>query len=189
MEELYMAKVEIQGLDEAIEEISKHYKRVIKSAAEEAIEEAKNDLHANAVSCLVEYYNDYKPTSYSRTYSLINSFVPYASKVKEHNNLIVCSAGVEFDPSKIQGMYDGSDRYSNPDGTDADWIISNFLAGIHPRTDGSSILGGGNYEYEVYYGTFVPAEEMQRYINRYYDTFDSNLRRAISKQVLKTIKK
>lgn len=181
-----MAKAKIQGLDEAIEEIFKDYKKAIKVAAEEATEKAKDDLYANAVSCLMAYYNDYDPTSYSRTYSLIDSFVPYANKVKEYNDELICVAGVEFDPSKIDGMYYGSTIYSP---TDEEWVISNFLSGIHPRTNGSRVVGGGNYEYETYYGAFVPAEEMQRYIDRYYYTFDYNFRRAISKQILKSIRK
>lgn len=181
-----MAKAKIKGLDKAIDEIFKDYKKAIKEAAQEATEKAKEDLYANAVSCLVSYYDNYEPTSYNRTYSLIDSFVPYADKVKESSAGFICRAGVEFDPSKIEGMYNGSEIYSP---TDGEWIISNFLAGIHPRTNGSRVVGGGNYEYEVYYGSFVPAEEMQRYIDRYYYIFDRNYRRAISKQVLRAIRK
>ncbi len=181
-----MAKAKINGLDEAIDKIFKDYKKAIKEAAQEATEKAKEDLYANAVSCLVAYYNDYDPTSYNRTYSLINSFVPYADEVIETSVGFVCRAGVEFDPNKIDGMYSGSEIYSP---TDGEWIISNFLSGIHPRTNGSREVGGGNYEYETYYGSFVPAEEMQKYINRYYDVFDRNYRRAIAKQVLRAIRK
>lgn len=181
-----MAKVKIEGLDEAIDEIFKNYKKAIKEAAQEATEKAKEDLYANAVSCLVAYYEDYDPTSYNRTYSLINSFVPYADKVKESREGFVCRAGVEFDANKIQGTYNGSEIYSP---TDGEWIISNFLSGIHPRTNGSREVGGGNYEYEVYYGSFVPAEEMQRYIDKYYYVFDRNYKRAISKQILSKIRK
>lgn len=180
-----MAKVDIKGLDEAVDKIFQDYKTVLKQAAKEAMRKAKDDLYANATSCLVEYYNDYNPTSYNRTYSLIKSFVPYM-KGTINKNEITCIAGVEFNPYKIDDIYSGSEIYTP---TDAEWIISNFLSGIHPRTDGSYEVGGGNYEHEARYGRFVPAEEMQRYINQYYYTFDSNLRRAISKQVLKLTQK
>lgn len=179
-----MAKV--RSLDEAIEEVFKDYKKAIKIAAEEATKKAKDDLHANAVSCLVKYYEDYDPKSYNRTYSLIDSFVPYANPVIETVNGLECVAGVEFDPDRIAFTYSGSDIYTP---TDAEWIISNFLKGIHPRTNGSTALGGGNYEAEKYQGDFVPSEEMQKFIDRYYDTFDRNYRRAVSKQILRAMRK
>jgi hypothetical protein len=179
-------KVKIKGLDDAIEEVFKDYKKAIKVAAQEATEKAKEDLYANAVSCLVRYYEDYDPTSYNRTYNLIESFVPYANPVKESTEGFVCTAGVLFDANRIADTYSGSEIYTP---TDADWIISNFLNGIHPRTDGSTAVGGGNYEYEKYQGSFVPAIEMQSFIDKYYDTFDRTYRRALGKQVLETMRK
>jgi hypothetical protein len=180
-----MAKVN-RTIDEAIDEIFKDYKKAFKVAAQEATEQAKKDLYENSVSCLVRYYEDYNPTSYNRTYNLMESFVPYANPVSEQGDMLVCSAGVIFDPDRIAGIYDGSEIYSP---TDGEWIISNFLAGIHPRTNGSQVVGGGNYENEKYYGDFVPAEAMQRYIDGYDYTFDRNLRRAVSKQILRLMRK
>ena len=180
-----MAKVN-RTIDEAIDEVFKDYKKAFKVAAQEASEAARDDLYANAVSCLVRYYEDYDPTSYNRTYSLMESFVPYVNPVRESGDSLLCSAGVEFNPDRIANTYYGSEIYSP---TDSDWIIANFLAGIHPRTDGSTIVGGGNYEDQKYYGSFVPAEEMQRYINRYDYTFDRNFRRSVGKQILRSMRK
>ena len=188
-----MASVKIDGLDKAIEEVLKDYKSAIRNAAEEATKKAKNDIYSNALSCLVAYYNDYPdPTSYDRTYTLVDSFVPFQNII-EGKDGILCSAGVIFDSSRVS--YFRSWSYSDFDSNgmrqpaDSEWIISNFLAGIHPRTDGSREPGGGNYEYEAYYGSFVPAEEMQRYINRYYYTFERNFNRAIAKQILRKVRR
>ena len=180
-----MAKVN-RTIDEAIDEVFKDYKKAFKVAAQEASEAARDDLYANTVSCLVRYYEDYDPTSYNRTYSLMESFIPYVNPVREHGDSFICSAGVEFDPDRIANTYSGSEIYSP---TDSEWIIANFLAGIHPRTNGSSAVGGGNYEHEAYYGSFVPAEEMQKFINRYDYTFDRNFRRSVSKQILRSMRK
>lgn len=180
-----MVKVN-RTIDEAIDEIFKDYKKAFRVAAKEATEQAKKDLYENSVSCLVRYYEDYDPTSYNRTYSLMESFVPYANPVSEQGDVLICSAGVLFDSDRIAGMYDGSKIYSP---TDGGWIIANFLAGIHPRTDGSQVVGGGNYEDEKYYGSFVPAEEIQKFIDSYDYTFDRNLRRAVSKQILRSMRK
>ena len=180
-----MAKVN-RTIDEAIDEVFKDYNKAFKVAAQEASEVAKDDLYANAISCLVRYYEDYDPTSYNRTYSLMESFVPYVNPVRKRGDSFLCSAGVEFDPARIANTYYGSKIYSP---VDPDWIIANFLAGIHPRTDGSEELGGGNYENMAYYGSFVPAEEMQKFIDRYDYTFDQNFRRSVSKQILHAIRK
>ena len=180
-----MAKVN-RTIDEAIDEIFKDYQKAFKVAAQEASEVARDDLYANTVSCLVRYYEDYNPTSYNRTYSLMESFVPYVNPVHESGDSLLCSAGVEFDPTRIANTYYGSEIYSP---VDSDWVIANFLAGIHPRTNGSSVVGGGNYEYEAYYGSFVPAEEMQKFIDRYDYTFDRNFRRSVSKQILRSMRK
>lgn len=175
-----------KSIDSAIDILFKNYKNAVKKAAQEATDKAKDDLYSNAVSCLVQYYNEYSPTSYNRTYSLMESFVPYANPVRENGDELICSAGVMFDPDRIANAYYGSEIYSP---ADSEWIIANFLAGIHPRTDGSPVVGGGNYENEKYYGSFVPAEEMQKYIDSYDYTFDRNFRRAVSKEVLKLIRK
>ena len=191
-----MAKAKIKGLDEAIDEIFKDYKKAAKKAAQEAIKEAKDDLHANAISCLVAYYEDYpNPESYNRTYSLIDSFVPYEKEVQEVDDGLICAAGVIFDASRVSYWkswsysdfdYDeANDEYIRKP-ADSEWIISNFLAGIHPRTDGSKEPGS---HYMPYYGSFVPAEEMQRYINSYYYTFNRNFRRAMSKQILRKVRR
>ena len=181
-----MAKTLEEAIDEAVDEMFKDYKKAFKSAAESATKQAKDDLYRNAVSCLVRYYDDYKPTSYDRTYSLMKSFVPYSNPVSYNGDVLICSAGVIFDPSKIDGMYYGSEIYSP---TDSEWIIDNFLAGIHPRTNGSTVVGGGNYENEKKYGEFTPSTEMQKYIDRYDYVFYNNFKRSVSEQVLRSIKK
>ena len=179
-----MAKT--KTLDEAVDEIFKDYKKAIRVAATEATEQAKDDLYTHAISCLVKYYDDYDPTSYNRSYHLVDCFVPYSKPVKELGDELICIAGVSFEPSRIAGTYHGSKIYSD---TDAEWIIDNFLSGIHPRTDGSTEIGGGNYEYEKYYGDFVPSYEMQKYIDRYRYIFEDNFRFALSSAALKLMTK
>ena len=172
-------------IDEAVEELFKDYKKALKVAAKEATEKAKEDLYKNAVSCLVLYYNDYIPSSYERTHQLINSFVKYSNPIKETKDGFECIAGVIFDANKIDDAYDGSELYTP---TDGQWIIDNFLAGIHPKTNGSRVVGGGNYENEKYYGDFVPSYEMQKYLDSYRYIFYNHLDFSLSKQVLKLTK-
>ena len=169
-------------LDQAVDELFKDYKKAIKVAAQKATDKAGADIYAKSISCLMEYYDDYDPTSYNRTYSLWRCFVPYTNLVQETKDGFICSAGMDYDPSLLVGTYSGSEIYTP---TDAEWVIDNYLSGIHPRTDGSRDVGGGNYEYEKYQGSFVPAYEMQLYLDRYRYTFERNFRTSLSKQVLK----
>ena len=168
-------------LDEAVEELFKDYKKAIKVAAQEATEKAKNDLHVNAISCLVQYYDDYPPTSYNRTYNLMRCFVSL-QRITETADGFDCMAGIGYNPARLDNLYSGSQRY---DPTDSDWIVENYLAGIHPRTDGSRVPGDGDYENQKYQGSFVPWNEMQKFIDGYGDRFNKNFRFALSKQIMK----
>ena len=183
-------KFDDKALERAVDELFKNYKEAIRTAAQEATDKAKNDIHAHAVSCLARYYDDYEPTIYNRTYSLLNCFVPYSNTVIEKDGMFECIAGVEYDASLLVGVYSGSETYTP---TDAQWVIDNYLMGIHPRTNGSYIVGGGNYEYETalgredykYKGNFVPADEAQIFLDSYRNTFNAYFRRSLGKQVLK----
>lgn len=183
-----MAKAKIKGLDEAVDELFKDYKRAAKKAAKEATEKTKNDLHVHSLSCLLDYYDEYTPTSYNRSYNLWQCFVPY-SEVTEGKDTFECKAGIEYDATRLYDVYDGSNKYDAMDESRAQWIIDNYLAGIHPRTDGSKEVGGGNYEEEKFQGQFVPGVAMQSFIDNYNDTFVKNFKHSLAKQVLKLTRK
>lgn len=179
-----------KALDNAIDELFKDYKKALRVAAQEAIDKARDDIYIKSISCLVDYYNDYPPAnytlSYNRTYNLMKCLVPYSNPVKETADGYDCEAGIEYNGSLLENTYSGSKQYSP---TDPNWIIDNYLAGIHPRTDGSREIGGGNYEEEKYQGAVVPFNIMNNYINSYNDTFNKNLRFLLSKQILKLTRK
>ncbi len=182
--------IDEKALNNAIDELFKDYKKALRVAAQEAIDKARDDIYIKSISCLVDYYNDYPPAnytlSYNRTYNLMKCLVPYSNPVKETADGYDCEAGIEYNGSLLENTYSGSKQYSP---TDPNWIIDNYLAGIHPRTDGSSEIGGGNYEEEKYQGTVVPFNIMNNYINSYNDTFNKNLRFSLSKQILKLTRK
>lgn len=171
----------VKSIDQAVDEIFKDYKNAIRAAAQEAINKAKDDIYNKSLSCLLEYYGDYSPTSYGRTYSLMNSFVPYADPVSWGGDSFNCAAGVEYNSALIGGAYSGSRKYTP---TDSEWVLDNYLDGIHPRTDGSRVPGGGNYGSEIYIGSVKPDIEMNKFIDSYYGIFDANFRSALSRMVL-----
>lgn len=180
-----MAKATIKGLDKAIEEVYKNYKKSIEKAAKEATEKAKNDIEVKAYSLLLDYYNEYTPTSYDRTYNLSECFMPYG-KTTVNGDTISCDMGIIYDASKLAGQYSGSEIYTP---TDPEWIIDNYLQGIHPRTNGSVVPGGGNYENEKFYGSSQPAWNMQTFLDGYWVVFQDNLKKSLAKQALKLTNK
>ena len=180
-----MAKAKIKGLDKAVDELFKDYKKAAKRAAQEATEKTKDDLYAQSLSCLVAYYSEYEPSSYNRTYNLWQCFVPY-SNVEDKGDGISCAAGIEYDAAKLDNVYSGSRKYTP---TDSDWIIDNYLAGIHPRTDGSVTPGEGNYENYKFQGEFVPWDAMQQFIDNYNNTFERNFKLSLAKQILELARK
>lgn len=178
-----MAKVKIKGLNDAVQTVMERYNESVQIAIKEVIERAKTDVEVKAYNCLIEYYNDYpNPTQYSRTYSLRECLVPYAQITKKTKDIWTCDIGIVYDGTRLEGVYEGSQQYTP---TDAIWIIDNYLAGIHPRTDGSIEVGGGDYENQRYIGSFSPSVEMQKFLDNYWVIFNSRLRQSLAKQALK----
>jgi hypothetical protein len=165
-----MAKAKVQNLDEAINSIFKRYKSNLKKAIEYAANEAEFDIKWEAQSCLERYYENYEPKWYDRTESLMQAFVT-VNEVSENQNNIVARVGVIYDPAKLEGVYyseASQDPFFNP--VDATWVLKNYLAGVHPRTNGYPI-----YADELVYNPKIdavsPDTTMQEYIRKYKSCF------------------
>ena len=141
-----MAKT--RTIDDIVNDIvTKKYKPLLSEAVKHVAKQAEKDIYDKAVRVLIKYYyGGYDPSSYDRTEALIHSIVPY-SNIKltgaGTDEFIECIVGVEYSPSALENYvgsvnkfaYDASSKYGQVDG---EWIIENFLAGKHPRTNGSS---------------------------------------------------
>ncbi len=157
---------------EAANKMLKRYKKVLVAAVEHAAKEAQKEIHSKALSCLDEYYESYDPSSYDRTNNLRRAILPYLH-IKKTNDSITTTVGVEYSPWILEmfadDAYSASRKYGQVDG---DWVINNFLSGIHPTTDGSSIPGEA-----VYMPIKTPSatKKMETYINSYLATFENNV--------------
>lgn len=162
-------------LDDAIRDNAEDFKKKMIRAAKRATKEAMREINNNALSCLQEYYNEYDPTSYRRTDSLRHAIFPTYFVVEDGNDML-CEAGIEFDSTLLDAYvagepaYDASNKYVI---VDTDWVIVNFLNGVHPRTNGASIPD----EVEYMPKTFLPSpnEKLQNHIDTYRDKFNSAL--------------
>ena len=177
-----MAKAKVRGLEEAINSIFSRYNSNLKKAMEDAAKQAEFDINFEARSCLERYYENYDPNWYDRTNSLIQAFVPY-NKVTTDKDGVTASVGVMYDPSKLEGMYyseASEEPFFNP--VDATWVLSNYLKGIHPRTNGYPLYGD-ELIYNPVIDSVSPDTRMKEYIQEYKDTFDQNVLKWFARRV------
>lgn len=182
-----MAKT--NDLNTAIEELRKNYKQVLKEAVRYATKEAKKDVHNKALTCLEEYYANYSPTSYHRTDSLRDSFVPYG-RVQGNSDYLISRVGVEYNTSLLTTYTVGSNNYGNREVDNGKkiipievWIMHNYLDGIHPTTDGSSIPGMATYI--PIPDDVSPTDKMENYLIEYANTFDNNVYSYLAAYILR----
>lgn len=182
-----MAKT--NDLNATIKELKKNYKEVLEEAVQYATEEARKDVHTKSLTCLEEYYASYDPSSYYRSDSLRHAFLPYMN-IKSNSTHIVSTVGIEYNTSLLTTYVVGSNNYGNREidsGKEIlpleEWIINNYLDGIHPTTDGSSIPGQAVYT--AIYDAKSPTEKMDEYLTNYANTFSNNVYSYLAAYLLK----
>ena len=118
-----------------------------KKALKKAVPIVKKDMKDKVCDrAVTEYYMDYSPTKYRRTYSLFKLFKTYA---RQNGNTL--SAWIEYDSDRLPQYTSGSPRHQtgskwisryneafDEEGDDngipeTDWIFDNFWNGVHPR--------------------------------------------------------
>ena len=174
-------------LEQAIDELVKNYESALQKAVEYASDEAVKDIYKYSMTCLEEYYENYNPSRYNRTDSLWHAILPYS---ENHNNgkEIISRVGVEYNPFILETYINGNPAYigSSVYGqVDAWYVLDNYLAGIHPATNGSS-----NPDEVFYYENIdaeSPTDKMEKYLNHYASTtFNNNILISFAKQISKT---
>jgi hypothetical protein len=183
-----MAKAKVKNLDEAINSIFKRYNSNLRKAMEYAAKKAEDEIDFEARSCLDRYYESYDPNWYDRDYHLIDAFVKVNEVTTDKNN-IVARVGVIYDPSKLEGAYySEASRKPEFNPVNSEWVLQNYLAGIHPSTNGYPIYnkedGRAIYMPIEIEGVPSPDSTMRSYIENYKDTFDKNVLKWFAKRVI-----
>ena len=176
-----MAKANVRGLDEAIDELFKNYEDALTEAMKYASKIAKDDIDFKAKSCLYEYYENFQPGKgepnvYERTDSLINAFIPYMDVVRVGEG-IEASVGMGYWAFMLDGIYSGSKNWTPVDGS---WVLDNYLRGVHPTTDGSTYQGAPYFEV---IDAVSPTTKMEEYLENYTKTFNKNVLISFAKQM------
>ena len=146
----------VQGLDAAFAAIIKDCQAVAVEAVKNAAKKTQKDILKEADNYLQRYYSNYTPKRYKRTRQLQNAIKPV---IEDHSTGASTSieVGVEYDSSALKGVYRSNSRWHQSGGAwkpvvdytdfssdngipEPEWIMGNFLEGIHPwaQTDGES---------------------------------------------------
>lgn len=164
-----MVMAKNRTIDDILRELKKDYQSVLLKAVQQATDTAAEDIYKFSMTVLERYYENYIPSSYDRTDNLWRAAYPIAG-VKSLGDAIVCAFGVGYDPSVLEGVYDGSQKYGHPDGN---WVLKNFLNGVHPATNGSR--NPDTVVYAPWKDAISPDKFLQKYISKYEMKFNDNV--------------
>lgn len=173
-----MATVQQSGsVNEALKELSKNYKSVLVSAVQKATDEACEDIYKFSVSVIERYYSNYSPSIYERSGGLFDTLVPIAD-VSSGGDTVTSTIGIGFSSGPLGG-YRASSKYGTADGQ---WILTNFLMGIHPATNGSS--NPDTVIYTPWQDGVSPDELIKRYLRLYQIKFNNNVNSYLGSYVM-----
>lgn len=180
-----MAKA--KTLDQAITKVVMDYSNSLEKAAKYATKKAESDIYDYSMSFLQEYYYEFLPDThepkwYERSNSLKHAFFKF-SNVRRKGTLIECEAGIEYSALALEQYvgannnyaYDASKKYGQ---VDAEWVLDNYLHGLHP-TYGSTTPGAKNY-----YEGYSPTLKMKMKLSNYGPIFQKNLLLSFANQVV-----
>ena len=157
-----------QSLDGIINNITTDIRKRTKAALEYAGQKISGDFAVMAYLALDNYYREYEPEFYKRTYQLMNNSY---YKVNEFKNYSV-NTGIMFDPERMHHIRSGKKEFTEYE------IFDNFLDGVHGwKSDGNGgyqqIMFGANYQdqmdkfYREYNTSGLPYHYFQEYMNKH----------------------
>jgi len=145
-----------QSIDAAFAAIIKDCQAIAAEAVRHAANKAQADILNEADKYLQRYYSNYIPKRYKRTYYLKNAITPVFEDRSSIKGLSI-EVGVEYDSGQLAGHYKSNSRFHQSGDTwkvvtdhshvtgdngipEPEWIMGNFLEGIHPwaQNDGES---------------------------------------------------
>ena len=154
-----------QDLDKIFKQIQKNSEEMGVAAMRDAANKAFDLVVKKAVTCLQTYYKR-TPKIYKRTHTLRKAIIPWKPKEESEGNRTMISFGIIYDASKLIGKYKSHsdhhqsgtkwisrfdspnklEKYGNNGIPDANWILSNYLDGIHPGWYGGKDYGWNDGE-------------------------------------------
>ena len=138
-----------KNIDSAFAAIIKDCQAVAVEAVKNAAKRTQADIVKEANDYLQRYYANYpKPKKYKRTYRLKRAILPYWADRTTKNGISI-EVGVQYKSSALKGAYRSNSRWHQSGDTwrsvtdrskfsadngipEPEWIMNNFLEGVHP---------------------------------------------------------
>lgn len=130
------------SINEIAQDIKEKRKAALRSAVNKTTDKAVREIYKFSISCIDQYYANYEPSIYDRTYQLYNTVSPIV-EISDGGDMISATVGVRFDASALGTHYHRT-QWGTIQGVEnghEEDILSDFLDGIHPMTDGSPVPG------------------------------------------------
>ena len=180
-----------QSIDSAFAAIIDDCQAIAVEAVKNAAKKTQDDIITEANSYLQKYYNNYNPKQYKRTYRLKRAILPYWVDRNGKNGISI-EVGVQYKSSALKGAYKsnswyhqngdswvdrmrGDFNFNSPNNgiPEPDWILNNFLEGVHPwaQTDSDST----NSLMESFFDTELPNRIEQYVQDALFDAIVSRL--------------
>lgn len=146
------------SLNRILDNITTDIRKRTKAALEYAGQKISGDFAVMAYLALDNYYREYDPDYYKRTYQLMNDSY---YKVNQRNGFFV-NAGIIFNPELMNHPHKGIPE---------EGIMENFMYGIHGSPDVYD--SGVNYRdqmdnfYKQYNESGLPYHYFQEYMNKH----------------------
>lgn len=147
-------------INQIFEDIINDAENTARAAIKSASKNVQKDVLKKAKENLDYYYANYTPSIYRRTDRLKRAILPYYADRSNSKNIRI-EVGVQYQSAALTGAYksnswyhqsgnrwidrmDGSFNFNSPNNgvPEPDWILNNFLEGVHPRTDVTKTYDG-----------------------------------------------
>jgi hypothetical protein len=131
------------------DDILNNSQEIVVKAVKNAALKAQNDVIKEAKTYLQEYYSNFSPKMYKRTYRLKRAILPYWAD-RSSGGKVAIEVGVQYKASALKGAYRsnswyhqhgdvwidrmrGDFNYNSPNNgiPEPEWILNNFLHGQH----------------------------------------------------------
>ena len=193
-----------QDINAIFEEIINDAQNVAVAAIKNASKQVQKDVYEKAKENLETYYKGHNPKTYKRTNKLRRAILPYYADRSNSKNISI-EIGVEYKSSALAGAYKSNSWYHqsgdswverssnefNFDGRnngipESDWILNNFMEGIHPITNVTkSYDGNRKYVYNPKKDPKSQAQLMEEFIeNELVPKIDGYVYDSISNVIL-----
>lgn len=192
-----------KDINAIFEDIINNAQSVAVAAIKNASKQVQKDVCEQAEKNLKTYYQSYSPTMYRRTNTLRRAILPYYADRSNSKNICI-EVGVQYKSGALVGAYKSNSWYHKSGGNwigrdsgnfnfnsqsngipQPDWILNNFLEGVHPVTKTTKTRDGKTrYVYSP-----VETESQYTLMKNFFDTvlvrkIDSYVSAAIEGAIL-----